>query len=669
MNDTTGIVDGDTPVNPYTLVEAVKDASQTCHAGWLLFIAVMFYVMVAVAGVTHRDLLLEAPVSLPILQVSIPVVHFFEFAPVLLLLFHVGLLAQLALLARKALEFDHAVRALEPGSRRSHPLRLEVHSFFFVQAIAGPHRSVVMGALLRAISWLTLVILPVLLLVFVQIKFLPYHDVAITWLHRILIGVDIAVLVLIGVFLTRAEASFIGALFRTARRHPLSLMMTASLLVLVSLFSLFVATVPGEALDRVARTGDEPGAAVFGLGLPFVAASADGVLFGRFHRSLVVTDADLVADARVQPVETSLNLRGRELRHARLDRSDLHQADLTGADLSHASLTDADLRGIKFTCADISAVVYNEDRLAGGCGVAVRTNFARADLRGARLAGIDLGGARLDEVKAEGAEFNYADATGANFYQARLDRAEMSGGTRLRGANFLLASLQGADLSGAFAELADFSSAAMQSAGLRQAALEGADFRRADLSAADLSGARLFGARMAGAVLRGADLRWASLWMIDAAPEPVADLADATDARLQPPDPNDAKRLQALGTRINATLAGLAQERLSQGAAGDTAWLSSPSGAFFQRIAQLRRAPDTGYPRELTDFLAATMCKPRWSAGHLAFGIARRAGSAGFVGNAGTIDERLRADSCPGARAVPPHLLQQLAAAVDDAKD
>ena len=50
---------------------------------------------VAVAGVTHRDLLLETPVTLPILQVQIQLTQFFQFAPVVLVLFHLGVVSQL----------------------------------------------------------------------------------------------------------------------------------------------------------------------------------------------------------------------------------------------------------------------------------------------------------------------------------------------------------------------------------------------------------------------------------------------------------------------------------------------------------------------------------------------------------------------------------------------
>ena len=130
----------ETPVNPYSLLEAVNNSSDTAHTAWLIFLAIMTYLMVAVAGVTHKALLLETPVALPMLQVKIQLTQFFQFAPIVLVLLHLGVVSQLVLLARKTLEFDQAIRLLEATDRRTHPLRLELDNFFFVQAIAGPQR-------------------------------------------------------------------------------------------------------------------------------------------------------------------------------------------------------------------------------------------------------------------------------------------------------------------------------------------------------------------------------------------------------------------------------------------------------------------------------------------------------------------------------------------------
>ena len=56
-----------------------------------------------------------------------------------------------------------------------------------------------------------LVVLPVVLLLYIQIVFLPYHDVGITWVHRLAVLADIALLVFIGVFLMALETSFFRA--------------------------------------------------------------------------------------------------------------------------------------------------------------------------------------------------------------------------------------------------------------------------------------------------------------------------------------------------------------------------------------------------------------------------------------------------------------------------
>ncbi len=285
--------ESETPVNPYSLLEAVNNSSDNANTGWLIFLSIMTYLMIAVAGVTHEALLLQTPVQLPILQVNIQLKQFFQFAPVVLVLFHLGILAQLVLLARKTLEFDHAIRLLETSDKRSHPLRLELHNFFFVQAIAGPQRSIVMSGFLHIMSWLTIVILPVVLLLYMQLSFLPYHDETTTWINRIALVFDTTLLLLIGVFLMRAEPSFFQAFWRSTTAHPLSTAATGAVLALVAYVSFFAATVPDEPLDLLNRRmlslagpAGAPAVQRSGFLLPFLPQRSDGTLFGLFRKNL-----------------------------------------------------------------------------------------------------------------------------------------------------------------------------------------------------------------------------------------------------------------------------------------------------------------------------------------------------------------------------------------------
>ncbi len=506
---TRATADADAPVNPFSLREAVNASSDTVNTAWLIFLGLMAYFVITVAGITHRDLLLNNDIALPILQVKIDLMRFFLFAPILLVLFHVGVVAQLVLLAGKAMELDAAIRLIESTDARNHPLRLEIDNFFFVQAIAGPDRSRVLSTFLHGLSWLTLVVLPVLVLLYIQVVFLPYHDISMTWAHRLAVLADIAMLIGIGVFLVKADTSFFSAFQRTSRSNPVSFAVTSVLLILVAFFSVFVATVPGEAVDRVTltRLNGRPapngqGALIPGFSSPFWQGRIDGSLFGQFQRNLVVTDTDMVIDKDMTLGETSINLRGRDLRYARLDRSDLHQADMTGADLEGASLQLADLRGVKMACNDIGTLLLGGDGEAAKCTRARRANFSRANLTEARLAGVDLQGSIFDDAEMTGADLSQGLMKGTRFNGTQLGRAELSGGS-FHGASFLGAHLQGSNLAGAKMLLADLKSASLIGAFMMHAQLEGASLDNADLTAADLQQARLHGASLAHVDDRG----------------------------------------------------------------------------------------------------------------------------------------------------------------------
>lgn len=726
--------DGEAPINPYSLLEAVNDSSETVNTSWLIFIAIMSYLLVAVAGVTHKDLLLARDIPLPILQVGIGMTRFFLFAPFLLVLFHVGVVTQLVMLARKTLELDRSLQILEATDRRTHPLRLELNNFFFVQAIAGPERSSIVSGLLHGLSWLTLVVLPVVLLLYIQVSFLPYHDILITWAHRVALVGDILLLASIGVFLTRPEQSLATALARASVKHPLTFLLTTVVFGAVALFSFTVATIPGERLDRLSRQFMGEGAgpasldrdrAVYGFVLPFMGVSTDGRLLGTFERNLNVTDLDLVIDKDVTPGEPTLNLRRRDLRYARLDRTDIHQADMTGANLDGASLVGADLRNVTLRCGDINLLLLTEDRKAARCPSARGANFTKARLGQADMAGLDLTGARMEEADLAGARLNDAALAGANLYSAHLEAADLTGGIAMQGVNLATAAVQGADLTGA-----KMAGAALTRAGLQGAVLKFVDLSGANLSGADLEGATLDQASLAGADLTGANTTAASLreaWVWRTRP-PVASkarLLDLTGARLTPPSKDEMASMEGMLARIgNAGLRQTVREAMGDVLSSDSgrpaaasrsadaaAWRalvegssvgpSARSGPAMVRLtaniddagearqaasgpaAQPAATPQATPPADgltdagragsfgerLTSHLGSLACKPRWARGGVATGIAQRVQSAGFPGDMATFYRRLSASECPASKTVSPAILQGLATKVDALRD
>jgi uncharacterized protein YjbI with pentapeptide repeats len=666
----------ETPVNPYSLLEAVNRASRSASLAWLALLAVMAYLSVAVAGISHRDLLLDTDVVLPILQTKIGLKPFLVLAPLLFVLLHLTVIARMALVARTALEFAGAIRLLEVSDARTHPLRHELDTFFVVQAIAGPERSRIIGALLHALAWLTLVLLPICLLLYVQTAFLPYHAITITFVHRLAVLADLALLALVGIFLLRPETSFFWALVGACRQHGFAVLLAAVSLAGIAAASLFLATIPGERLDQANLFAAARLAIAGGLRSALGhAPPVNGSLLGPdaafWPRNLIVSDLDLVAGQALPAARPSINLRGRDLRFAKFDRSDLRGADLSGANLDGASFVGADLRGAIMQCFDSPVPTPSEDRHGPACTSARKANFARARLAAAKLAGIDLREANLEAAHLEDAHLPGAILSGANLSQANLARANFSGGAQLRGAELSGACLQGTDLSGAQLQLANFSGARMQAADLSAAGLEGAQLRNAELDGANLAHSILYAVELTGARLAGADLTAAAVWRTAPPASEQATLADMTRIVLRPPRDHELAQLSASSRSDEASRqVRLAEDPGRPGSASETrTWAASAEQQGWLSLAKPRTASEADqFKSRLTGYLIRLMCLSRWADGAVAAGIARRAMAPGFSGDLAAIHERLKSAECPASPNVGPRLMHELGVAVELAR-
>jgi hypothetical protein len=351
------------------LLHAVNSAGDAATTAWLIYLALAAYFTVALAGVGHKDLLLNTPIILPILGISVALDRFFLFAPPLFILIHIGMMMQYAILMRKAHAFLDVVRHEEGDMDASdapiHPLRYELDGNYLVQFLAGPPYAPIFAILLQTIVWLTLVMLAAIVLLYFQVAFLAYHDVTLTWTHRLYVLADLMLVAVTGTFLTSPLPSFWASFIHSWRNYPFFMLVTTLFFAGFFAFSLFVATIPGEAVDRtlaaigpsveVPAPSGNPADAQW-VFLPTAALfegevdTATGKRSSLFQRNLVVIDEDLVKDQGLASGEASLSLRYRDLRYARLDRSDLKQADMTCADLKGAGLAGTVLTGARRGC-------------------------------------------------------------------------------------------------------------------------------------------------------------------------------------------------------------------------------------------------------------------------------------------------------------------------------
>ena len=137
-------------------------------------------------------------------------------------------------------QIDDANSAIRDSLRRQLPINI------FIQFLAGPAniRRSALGWLLQAIAWVTLVIAPILLLLLMEIQFLPFHNGTITLAHRVVLVADlILVWWLWGTIIS-------GRPVDDRRRRIVSARSAlGALCTCVVLFAWTAATFPGEWLE------------------------------------------------------------------------------------------------------------------------------------------------------------------------------------------------------------------------------------------------------------------------------------------------------------------------------------------------------------------------------------------------------------------------------------
>ena len=255
------------PFDVEALERAVNDSATRVSAIWISFLVFSLYLLIAATTVTQSQLLLAAPLKLPVLNIDLPLWGFFFLAPILFVILHAYVLLQVLLLGRTSASYNTAVSRAGLSPEENASLRQRLANTLFAQIFAGSprEREGFVGSLLRAIVWITLAIVPILILLAFQFSFLPYHSHIATWTHRLLILFELAAFFLIWPLALDARKDFqwpkFGADIRRLLLLPIRLFgpkrreewpwlrqqaFPMSACVLFVLVSLSLATFPGE---------------------------------------------------------------------------------------------------------------------------------------------------------------------------------------------------------------------------------------------------------------------------------------------------------------------------------------------------------------------------------------------------------------------------------------
>jgi uncharacterized protein YjbI with pentapeptide repeats len=464
------------------LLQVVADAAKVGSSLWLSYLFLLFFLLVAVGSVTHRDLFLENPVALPFLSVSLPLVAFFMVGPALFLVAHAYVLLHFVLLSDKVGAFHVQLQAQIKNETTRMQLRRQLPSDIFAQSFAGPRdiREGTIGAMLKLIAWISLVVGPLLLLILFQFQFLAYHHWAATWWHRIAVVIDLLLLWRLWPSIVRGK---IAAPNWSQIMHAWG-PMAASLASVLLVFT--VATYPGEILNRlpslpVIRWTCNP---IVSKWLSLHDLLVGGGCETRTPTSLWPNRLVLInfepprrpseGEASGTPAAARLDLSERNLEGAVMIGSNLRKANMTSANLRGARFTEVQMQGATLTTANLAGASFFDVKLQ-------ETTLSGATLQGASFALVNFAGALFSGTRLQGASLDNAILRGASLQGAQLQGASLKN-ARLEGAVLDGSQLQGAILEGAF----------LDGASLRGTQLQGATFTAASLFSTDLNRAFLW---------------------------------------------------------------------------------------------------------------------------------------------------------------------------------
>lgn len=187
--------DADAVARAERMRQAADNAAGLVRPLFFGFIALGAYIGMTITSTTDAQLLKIDPVQMPLLNVPIPIVGFYAVAPWLFVLAHFNLLLQFQLLSRKLHAFEAALQPLGEAARAEQ--RDQLFPLAFVQMLAGDHNDRLMRTLLGVMIWATTIALPPVMLIWAEVRFLPFQSTLWTCTQRAAVTADVVLLLVL----------------------------------------------------------------------------------------------------------------------------------------------------------------------------------------------------------------------------------------------------------------------------------------------------------------------------------------------------------------------------------------------------------------------------------------------------------------------------------------
>lgn len=423
------------------LEASVNATSQRAVTQWLAYLSLWGYLFFTTLSITDRALILLTPVKLPLIGVELGLQAFFWSAPPLFLVFHLYLVRKITVLARDVGFYRAAIQRFVPSEEAREPLYRRLDAFFLTRLLGHAEQGNLLRLFDGMIALATVAVMPLALMLAFQLRFLAFHDGFVTMWHRVCLVADVGLLVLLVRWLKAALGDRLRLLPDV--RGPwlrggmeMARDMAGPVMAGYVAFSLLVATFPGEIHDGIVRFPNQDPDFLW--------------------RVLAPRDVDFVDDEKLDKVQWTIDLRGRNLRGAQL----------SGADLRKARMTEVNLRG---------------------------ANVSFSQFQGADASFSQFQGAYIVSSQFQGADVSYSQFQGSGVISSQFQGAYIIS-SQFQGASVRYSQFQGASMCYSQFKGADVRYSQFQGADVCYSQFQGADARYSQFQGADVRGANLWAA-------------------------------------------------------------------------------------------------------------------------------------------------------------------------------
>ncbi len=179
------------PPTASEMLDSVRAEAVELRSFTITFLSLLIYLSLIVVATDHEQILRVAPVTLPLLDVKIPILGFYKFMPPFLFFMHLYILVQHYLFSQLAFKFEDALRLESIPMQDS--IRRRLGNLPFMHWLLG-RRGTFIQFIMVFISLISLVIWPLIMFWWMQASFLPYHDEGLVFWQQFWLSIDVLML-------------------------------------------------------------------------------------------------------------------------------------------------------------------------------------------------------------------------------------------------------------------------------------------------------------------------------------------------------------------------------------------------------------------------------------------------------------------------------------------